>query len=70
MSSKKQKINGRGLEVREVFDNLDSDIKSLLKKLERGVVLNDEERLLLKREIKRGSVYKGLRGNNIYPVFF
>jgi hypothetical protein len=52
MSSKKQKINGGGLKVREVFDNLDSDIKSLLKKLERGVVLNDEERLLLKREIQ------------------
>jgi hypothetical protein len=52
MSSKKQKINGRGLEVREVFDNLDFDIKSLLRKLERGVVVNDEESLLLKRQIQ------------------
>jgi hypothetical protein len=53
MSSKKQKINGRRLEVREVFDDLDFSVESLLGKLERGVVVNDDELLSLKRQIQK-----------------
>jgi hypothetical protein len=53
MSSKKQKINDRRLEVREVFDDLDFSVESLLGKLERGVVVNDDELLSLKRQIQK-----------------